>query len=137
MKIECGLSTELLLQETPIELIRRPDIDMPQGDYRYFAVRKSDGETIGGTRIVHWADNTKELDQPYVYQRFLGQGYGLAIYVAANRMPHDSGENVPLQSQIQFLSSSAKRVWQSLVSREVAFVKNQQYEQYQFIGTEI
>lgn len=137
MSYECGLSTEQLLQETPIELVRRPDIDEPQGDYRYFAVRSSDGLTVGGTRIVHWSDGTKELNHPYVYREHLGQGYGLAIYVAANRMPHDSGDNVPLQSQIQFLSGSAKRVWQSLVRREVAFVKNPKYEQYQFTSTEI
>jgi hypothetical protein len=137
MRFECGLSTEQLLHETPIELVRKPDIDGPRGDYRYLAVRRSDGQTVGGTRIVHWSDGSKELNQPYVYNDYLGQGNGLAIYVAANRTPHDSGENAPLQSQLVFLSDSAKRVWESLVSREVAFVKNPDYLQYQFQSTDI
>ena len=137
MSFRCGLSTEQLLFENPIELVRRPDIDEPRGDYRYFAVRRSDGETVGGTRIVHWSDGTKELNRPYVYKDFQREGFGLAIYVAANRLPHDSGDNVTLQSQIQFLSGSAKRVWESLVSREVAFVKEQSVLQYQFLSVDI
>lgn len=137
MSFRSGLSTELLLFENPIELVRRPYVDEPRGDYRYFAVRKSDGETIGGTRIVHWSDGTKELNQPYVKGDFQGEGYGLAIYVAANRLPHDSGDNAPLQSQINFLSGSAKRVWESLVRREVAFVKEQSVLQYQFLSVDI
>jgi hypothetical protein len=137
MSFASNLSTELLLLNTPIELVRRPDLDTPQGDYRYSAVRLSDGVTVGGTRIVHWHEGLKELNKPYVFNDYLGLGYGLAIYVAANRMPHDDGENRPLQSQVHFLSSSAKRVWESLLAREIAFKRNNESLQYQFRSTDI
>lgn len=108
-----AISTETLLHNNPVVLEAVPS------SREFYRVKLVDtGETIGRTTILHPDLHTKELYEPTITNtNYLDRGLGLALYVAASTV----GDQVlHSNSDPTLISESARRVWESLVSRDVA-----------------